>query len=889
MKTKLYILSIALCLFFMPKAQANHAFYVYQNTGAIDAFFTYEVDSIRYSNLDLDSVWHATSQVQEIWTKDSTYRIPLENIDSVSFITPETVYKDDVINISDNLMDYLIRCDSMTLFYRDDTPAKILPAVGAKLVFAEMNDIFPAGFAGEVIGVTFVNNEYAVECTDVSLTEVFETYYSVGSVYGYVDTLNQPQAMPAYDKKGDTTFTLEPYVWDVCDEFNIEVGENDELAIQYQKNISVTFTPTFHIKTLLIINSNEGIYFDYNIIGDFKVEERISFSGEISYANDLPLFTFEKPIVPYVNFYIQPGLTIDAKITASFEAYATQNFRLTLSDDISTKGKDVLIPNNNLRPTGHSFEAKGCAEGDIKLGAYIKLGIKVNNKKSDEKSNKELLDIHAQGTLGHQLVGGAVIYKNELDNAYKTTQLYEKLLASKLEYNTYGNITLQASVLDHPFLDYKLPCSSTKNIKTWNLAPSFRDVSFTDLGYSTDAKCTIEGLCLFPIECGYSVRNESNEEVDKIKNGIHFKEGSMPLDRIFDPYPVGSKYTLHPTIKWLGIDVLASPSAPLKEKEWVKITDFSVTDTIYDNKQNLEFEGEKYYYKHLADISVALQDNTGVVEWGYLYINKYGDSIFHKLSDYHYAFYTDHHSFYTNNAEDSVSLMGYAVFENGAKYIGNAQSYDLIYNHYCTDENHYHGVDLGLSSNIYWACCNLGANKPEEYGDYYAYGELETKEEYTERGYLYFMVGCYVPVGSGGSFSGDISGWEDDVVVSKWGNGWRMPTQVEMRELVNSCTWTWTTKNGIIGYQVTGPNGNSIFLPASGGKLEARHYAGDPDSWTWYRSSVMSSKQMGDKGYGYTYGIRFYQEDYEFSNACMKYAGYVIRPVKDKEQTSDNQ
>ena len=94
MKTKLYILSIALCLFFLPKAQANHAFYVYQNTGAIDAFFTYEVDSIRYSNLDLDSVWHATSQVQEIWTKDSTYRVPLENIDSVSFITPETVYTD---------------------------------------------------------------------------------------------------------------------------------------------------------------------------------------------------------------------------------------------------------------------------------------------------------------------------------------------------------------------------------------------------------------------------------------------------------------------------------------------------------------------------------------------------------------------------------------------------------------------------------------------------------------------------------------------------------------------------------------------------------------------------------------------------------------------------
>lgn len=893
MKTRLSLLLLSLLCMLSSAVYAQQALYVYQKDGKIDAFMTYEVDSIVYSQVDLDGIAHDSYQVQEIWTSDSTYRFAIEEIDSVSYITPETVYQPGVVQLAGSHMDYIIRCESLTIFYRDDTPAKILPAVGAKLVFAEMNDIFPAGFAGEVIGVTFVNNEYAVECTDVSLTEVFETYYSVGSVYGYVDTLNQPQAMPAYHKKGDTIFTLEPYVWDVCDEFNIEVGENDELAIQYQKNISVTFTPTFHIKTLLIINSNEGIYFDYNIIGDLKVEERLSFSGEISYANDLPLFTFKKPIVPYVEFYIQPGLTIDAKITASFEAYATQNFRLTLSDDISTKGKDVLIPNNNLRPTGHSFEAKGCAEGDIKLGAYIKLGIKVNNKKSDEKSNKELLDIHAQGTLGHQLVGGAVIYKNELDNAYKTTQLYEKLRASKLEYNIYGNITLQASVLDHPFLDYELPCSSTKNIKTWNLVPSFRDVSFTDLGYSTDAKCTIEGLCLFPVECGYSVRNESNEEVDKTKYGIYFKEGSMPWDRIFDPYPVGSKYTLHPTINWLGIDVLASPSAPLKEKEWVKITDFAVTDTIYDNKQNLEFEGEKYYYKHLADISVALQDNTGVVEWGYLYINKYGDSIFHKLSDYHYAFYTDHQSFYTNNAEDSVSLMGYAVFENGAKYIGNAQSYDLVYNHYCTDENHHHGVDLGLSSNILWACCNLGATKPEDYGDYYAFAETATKKSYSEANHWYYHQDPYDPYGQYAYYETppggvDISGTVSDVVTHHWEDGWRMPTEKELQELVDSCTWTWTTKKGIIGYQVTGPNGNSIFLPAAGAKMTTsiknEDHAGVPNKLTWYRSSRISKPGYYNK-WEYSYGLRFKQDLYDLNDGCLRYPGYVIRPVMNKKTT----
>ena len=101
--------------------------------------------------------------------------------------------------------------------------------------------------------------------------------------------------------------------------------------------------------------------------------------------------------------------------------------------------------------------------------------------------------------------------------------------------------------------------------------------------------------------------------------------------------------------------------------------------------------------------------------------------------------------------------------------------------------------------------------------------------------------------------------------------------------MVDSCTWTWTTKNGIIGYKVTGPNNNSIFLPASGGKVESTNYSGEPDKLTWYRSSVWSGVQMGIKGYGYTYGIRFKKDLVSFSDMCAKAYGYVIRPVRNKE------
>lgn len=119
-------------------------------------------------------------------------------------------------------------------------------------------------------------------------------------------------------------------------------------------------------------------------------------------------------------------------------------------------------------------------------------------------------------------------------------------------------------------------------------------------------------------------------------------------------------------------------------------------------------------------------------------------------------------------------------------------------------------VDLGLS--VYWASCNLGASKPEEYGDYYAWGETSPKAYYTESTYSYYNSSTteYMDIGS------EISGTEYDAAHVNLGGDWRMPTKAEAQELINKCTWEWTQVNGINGYMVTGPSGQSIFLPAAG-------------------------------------------------------------------------
>lgn len=117
-----------------------------------------------------------------------------------------------------------------------------------------------------------------------------------------------------------------------------------------------------------------------------------------------------------------------------------------------------------------------------------------------------------------------------------------------------------------------------------------------------------------------------------------------------------------------------------------------------------------------------------------------------------------------------------------------------------------HGyVDLGLS--VRWATCNVGANSPEEYGNYYAWGETIAKKAFTVEN---FINGVTTILGD------DITGTEYDVAHVKWGGKWRMPTYSEAKELVELCTWTVAEKNGVNGCIVTGPNGNSIFLPAAG-------------------------------------------------------------------------
>lgn len=134
-------------------------------------------------------------------------------------------------------------------------------------------------------------------------------------------------------------------------------------------------------------------------------------------------------------------------------------------------------------------------------------------------------------------------------------------------------------------------------------------------------------------------------------------------------------------------------------------------------------------------------------------------------------------------------------------------------------------VNLGLPSGTIWAGWNVGANKPEQSGDYYAWGETSSKSSYNMNNYfdvLTYNVGEYGTINAtfknynGQNSACSIVGTDRDVVKKLWGNGWQMPTSKQIEELINCCTFVYSKYHKIYGFVCTGPNGKSIFLPASG-------------------------------------------------------------------------
>lgn len=203
---------------------------------------------------------------------------------------------------------------------------------------------------------------------------------------------------------------------------------------------------------------------------------------------------------------------------------------------------------------------------------------------------------------------------------------------------------------------------------------------------------------------------------------------------------------------------------------------------------------------------------------------------------------------------------------------------DIILNGNVQPEPEPDYVDLGLPSGTLWATRNVGAACPEDYGDYFAWGETAPKEKYAWSNYSLcdgneWSMTKYDPSAFWRHDELELEPIDDAATVN-WGPSWCMPSEGQVVELINNCSWQFTEKNGVNGSLVTGPNGNTIFLPAAG-----------------YRSNSSLSR-AGTSGFYWSSTVKYNEEKYAFylncySNAAHSMAyypgrctGFTVRPVR---------
>ena len=213
----------------------------------------------------------------------------------------------------------------------------------------------------------------------------------------------------------------------------------------------------------------------------------------------------------------------------------------------------------------------------------------------------------------------------------------------------------------------------------------------------------------------------------------------------------------------------------------------------------------------------------------------------------------------------SIIIAAFALFPSFAK------AQDL-----CPDSHHPHVIDLGLPSGTKWACCNVGSSKPEGYGSYFAWGEAFNDNYFNLDNYVWYnrdKLTKYNTVALLGAVDNRTQlELSDDAAHRNWHGAWRMPTIAEMTELIDNCSYTWTTIKRVKGGLFTSrSNGCSIFLPASG----------------WCNGLLLN----GRGEFGYYWSSSLFESDPDFAhyllfrpsgtdtNANNRYVGRNVRPV----------
>ena len=726
------------------------AFYIYRNDGQFNAFFRDEVDSIAYSHFDADSVFYDEVVMQVVYTQDSIYRIPLAAVDSVAFVTPETKVNSSVFPLTVEHAPYISDADTLQFSMSINTPAYLLPNVGQIVVATADCFAFPDGIIAKIESREKTASNYKYNCSLASIDDVFDQILLHTTQKENGEQTNSSRSFDIrraslsdelWNKSwtktisgGGTTTTL-------------NVGDSATVVITARKTLTTPFY--FQLQLTNMLTSRIS----------FNAKSTVDSSHEAQIGNTI---SAGKITVPYTAglLWFTPKLSLygyfeeEGKVELNYSGHFNRTDKVVFT---YTQGQWLF---NHAPYTDVGTDIANLSmDGHAEVGLRPQIDFSLNGRRAGFGMSAKIgLKEYINFTLDMTQLANGTLYDAMRDSYCRTTIPWSVTVHANADiFKRYDSNSTDAGFATASYTF--VPAKEPQRGKDRYIFPLFSNVEaycHNNNKTTATAQSQVSRSPLLPVQVGFSLIDKDKNIVQTKYDSRTYQEGSL-----FDSYSVdlsgvniSEDYTVRPSVKLMGYDVLASPSADVKAEE-------------------------------------------------------------------------------TN----------------------------------CPDHNHPHMIDLGLPSGTKWACCNVGATTPEDYGNYYAWGETQPKSVYNWDTYQYgsdwFSL---VDIGS------DIAGTQYDAATTNWGTPWCMPSLTQVQELLNNCSSTWTTQNGVYGRKFTGSNGNMIFLPAAGYRWGSELNSAGSGGYYW-------SSTLNESGLDYAYYLSF-GKDYVRWGYYSRDDGHSVRPVR---------
>lgn len=535
---KRYLTSFILCLtaiLSFGQSISDRTLYVYRNDGAFNAFYYSEIDSMLCSVIDTVGVEHENYVVQEIYTVDSLYRIPLTAIDSISFITPKIEYRSNVKAINDSWINYVVSVDELTLILSKDIPSDLIPNIGQVLVAETKMSPFENGFAGRVSGIDLSGDNIVINCDKVTLKDIYKKLVCKGR------SKSATNVSQARARSTENRTEMNTVYFDIPHNLSLNLGP-----------MSLNVSPTITLDYIICINDNQTY-----------IDNRISHYYDCSAQLDCEL-TGEKELIDLpLSFPIPtevPGLHAEINV-GTFFGYSG-GINISMKKPFTITGTTGYIAYNDHAADIDEWHFESMdTEFSANLNGTVRFGLAAQARLAFVTDRLASIDV--TGCFGPEITANLSLSSNGLLDG----SLYSALKESVVTLNAYGSVKPGWRFAGFEHQVFNNNPSFHFELNHWYILPEFNNLSWTPTQGTNTGKLNggISRDLFWPgVQLGWSLFDQN----DQLYASQYYPEtyrlmSEWPYEGLeidLHDLPYGSKYIAYPMIKIWGYEMRALPS-----------------------------------------------------------------------------------------------------------------------------------------------------------------------------------------------------------------------------------------------------------------------------------------------------------------------------------------